>query len=244
MQAGPKGQLGIACNWTSSVAYPSYVVFGKRKGVLQFGNPFPYDQFLPYQKSDVVGTSFIISLTNVDEFCYESICMSDLDPPTERSEYIVQVVGREGSTKDETALVFVSQLDGVSPPREVSLCGIQATEPPCDATQEPGTLRLTFKYPSDLGSVGNLPTDYLCEFSRNFSSFASGLAFWTTFPYEGKDQPARAKILKKSIDIPNEFVGVVLCVRLWLLNACGTGYAGISLNGVASVIAPSAPEIL
>lgn len=158
--------------------------------------------------------------------------------------YLVQVVGVEGTTKDESNLKYVMPLDGVAPPREVQFCGAEDIEGTCSApVQAPSSLRLTFKYPESLGG-GNTPTDFDCEVSSNGTNFPKGVGFTTTFPYEGGQSPWREELLKKTITIPDNMIGMLLYVRLRLPNNIGTGHWGTSQMGVFSLKRPTAPEIV
>ena len=250
MSAGPRGMLEIEVNWTSAVAYPSFNInlFDARGATFDFMQPYPYNQFKHYSRTGVTGSTFVISPESAAQFCKKSTCLSDLEKPIDMVEYLVQVVGRNGTTEDESNLKFVTPVDGVQQPREIAICDPSAPSfAPCDgsfATQVPMTLRITFKYPEitnwDDPSF-DLPTHFYAEFA-NSSTFSS-IAHATTFPYEGGASPSQAVVVKKVLSIPANQAGVKLFLRLRLPNSLGDGYFGVSTNRVAAMNRPSAPTI-
>ena len=118
MSAGPRGMLEIEVNWTSAVAYPSFNInlFDARGATFDFMQPYPYNQFKHYSRTGVTGSTFVISPESAAQFCKKSTCLSDLEKPIDMVEYLVQVVGRNGTTEDESNLKFVTPVDGVQQP--------------------------------------------------------------------------------------------------------------------------------
>ena len=197
----------------------------------------------------VTGYSITVSQDNAHEFCYKSSCLSD-DGLAELT-FLIQVLGIDGAITDESAIRNVQPRDGISPPREVTLCGIEDRNTPCDgsiAIQLSQTLRLAFKYPETLARHSDaeeylLPSHILCEFSTNASNFASGLAFSQTFPYDAGLRPSQAAFVRLYIPIPLQFLGVSLSCRIRMPNHVGPGYFGISGRQVAALQPPSEPSI-
>jgi hypothetical protein len=190
----------------------------------------------------VVGSTFTVSPANANDFCLKSKCLGHIGIAS--IDYIVQVVGVEGTTKDESNLKFLRPQDGVGPPRDVQFCGVEDIDDTCGTpVQEPGSLRLTLKYPATMGG-GNVPTEFVCEISSNGTIFQKGVGFTTTFPYEGGEAPYQAAVLKKTVSIPNDMIGMLLYVRLRLPNNIGAGYWGTSQIGAFSLKIPTAPEIV
>ena len=132
-------------------------------------------------------------------------------------------------------------VDGVPPPREISLCKTGSSSSPCDTTEYPKTLRLRFKNPAQIKYANVPPTTFYCEVSN--SSDFSNVAFSTTFPYVGGIDPPQTTILKVQLSVPAKLVGIILYVRMRLPNDVGPGYFGASANGAAAFDRPSAPTI-
>lgn len=191
-----------------------------------------------------------MSPDNAHEFCYKSSCLSDNG--LAEITFLVQVVGINGAIRDESAILDVQPLDGISPPREVTLCEIEDRDAPCDgsiAIQLSKTLRLAFKYPESLsrqqdGQEHLLPTSIVCEFWTNASSFADGFAFSKIFPYEAGLRPSQAAFVRLYIPVAHELIGVDLSVRIRMPNVVGPGYFGMSGRRVAALQPPSESSII